>query len=337
MLTARRHAILKIIVDEYVSKAAPVASKNIADNYDFKVSPATIRNDIAYLEQEGYITHPYSSAGSIPTDKTYRYYVESISGNLELPLADRYAVYELSQNTNDKIEQRLKLAAAWLASFVHNMAVITSPTATHYRLKYLHLVSLADFVALLILVLHEAKVRRQILYFNTKIIQDDLTKLANKLSSIYSGMTSNEVLAVKAELSPEEEHISECVAEMIAAEDKLEYGELYLQGLRLMLSQPEFTHSPSILNILEVLEREDWLKNISCPELNKGELKIIIGEENPEVALQDLSLVISQYGSPNKASGIVGVLGPKRMDYTRAICSINCLSSLLSESVAEYT
>jgi heat-inducible transcriptional repressor len=122
----------------------------------------------------------------------------------------------------------------------------------------------------------------------------------------------------------------------MAAEDKLEYGEPYLEGLRLLLSQPEFTNSPRILGILEVLEGEDWLRNIFGQESSKGGVKVVIGEENPEPALQDLSLIASQYGVFNKASGIVGVIGPKRMDYAKTISSLNFLTAFLSDSVAGY-
>jgi len=191
-------------------------------------------------------------------------------------------------------------------------------------------------MALLIVVLYEAKVRRHVLSFGKQVSQDELTKLANKLTSIYSGMTSSEILANTEALSSEERQLSASLTEIMAAEDKLEYGEPYLEGLRLLLSQPEFTNSPRILGILEVLEGEDWLRNMFCQDSGKGGVKIVIGEENSEPALQDLSLIASQYGVLNKASGIVGVIGPRRMDYAKAISSLNCLSALLSNSVAEY-
>jgi heat-inducible transcriptional repressor len=122
----------------------------------------------------------------------------------------------------------------------------------------------------------------------------------------------------------------------MAAEDKLEYGETYLEGLRLLLGQPEFTNNSRVLGILEVLEGDDWLRNVFCQESGRAGVKVVIGEENPEPALQDLSLITSQYGVLDKASGIVGVIGPKRMDYARTISSLNFLTALLSDSVAEY-
>ena len=335
-LRERRETVLRVIIEDYITGAVPVASSAIVGKYDLKVSPATIRNDTAYLEREGYVIHPHRSAGSVPTDKAYRYYVELIGEEIELPRVEHYLIHQISQEAKEELERWLRTVAALLARLVHNLVVITTPKADRCRFKHLDLVALQDFMALLIVVLYEAKVRRQVLSFSRKVSQDELTKLANKFNSIYAGMTSSEISAKKEGLSSEERQISECLAEIVATEDKLEYGEPYLEGLCLLLSQPEFTNSPRMLKILEVLEGEDWLRNIFCQELSKGGVKIVIGGENPEPALQDLSLVTSQYGVPDKASGIVGVIGPKRMDYAKAISSLNCLSTLLSNSVAEY-
>ncbi len=332
----RRETVLRVIIEDYITKAAPVASSTIVEKYGLKVSPATVRNDTAYLEREGYVIHPHRSAGSIPTDRAYRYYVELIGAEIELPRVEQYLVHQISQEAKEELEQWLKTVAALLARLVHNLVVITSPKAVRCRFKHLDLVALQDFVALLIVVLYEAKVRRQVLSFSRKVSQDELTKLANRLTSVYGGMTSSEILATREGLSSEERQVSESLVEIMAAQDKLDYGEPHLEGLRLLLGQPEFADSPRILGILEVLEGEGWLRNIFSQESNKGGVKVVIGEENPEPALQDLSLLASQYGVPDKASGIVGVIGPKRMDYAKAISSLNCFSALLSDSVAEY-
>ena len=336
MLPERRESILRIIVHEYIAGATPVASRDIAYNYNLNVSPATVRNDVAYLEEEGYIMHPHPSAGAIPTDKAYRYYVEMISRDVELPPAEQYWTYELFQGAKEEFEQWLKLAAVLLARFVHNVAVVTPVKAPRCRFKHLDLVALQDFVVLLILVLYEARVRQRIIFFDKKVTQDDLTIIANKLNSNYTGMAGSELSAGEVELSPEERQVTECVVSMITAEDRLGYGKPYLEGLHLMLSQPEFASNPKALNLLELLEGEDWVEAMFQPRLATGEIKVIIGGENPHEALQDLSLILSEYGVPYKAGGIVGVIGPRRMDYTRAISSVNYLSSLLSKSVARY-
>jgi heat-inducible transcriptional repressor len=262
--------------------------------------------------------------------------VELIGVEIELPGVEQYLIHQLSREAREELEQWLKTVATLLAHLVHNLVVITTPKAVRCRFKHLDLVALQDFMALLIVVLHEARVRRQVLSFDRKISQDALTKIANRLTSTYDGMTSSQILARREGLSSEERQISESLAEIMAAEDSLDYGEPYLEGLRLLLSQPEFTGSPRVLEILEVLEGEDWLSSMLGQESSRGGVQVVIGEENPEPALQDLSLLASQYGVPDKASGILGVIGPKRMDYAKAISSLNCLSALLSSSVAEY-
>jgi heat-inducible transcriptional repressor len=335
-LKERRETVLRVIIEDYITRAVPVASNAIAEKYGLQVSPATIRNDTAYLEREGYVIRPHRSAGSVPTDKAYRYYVELIGEEIELPSVEQYLINQIPQEAKEELEQWLKTVAALLARLVHNLVVITTPKAVCCRFKHLDLVVLQDFMALLIVVLYEAKVRRQVLSFSRKVSQDELTELASKLTSIYGGMTSSEILAKKERLSSEERQLAESLAETMAAEDKLEYGEPYLEGLRLLLGQPEFTSSPRILGILEVLEGEDWLRTMFGQESGKGGVKVVIGEENPEPALQDLSLIASQYGVLDKASGIVGVIGPKRMDYAKAISSLNFLTAFLSDSVAEY-
>ncbi len=333
----RRETVLRAIVEEYITGAAPVASRAIVDRHGLKVSPATIRNDTAYLEREGYVVRPHHSAGSVPTDKAYRYYVQLIGEEVELPAVDEYLTYYMLRETREGLEHWLKTVASLLAGLLRNMVVITSPKPVECRLKHLNLVALQDFMALMIVVLCEARIRRQVLSFNRRVSQDELTTIANKLTSTYAGMTSTEILELQEELSSEERQVSSLVAEVIDAEDRLEYGEPHLEGLRLLLSQPEFTSSPSMLGVLEVLEGQDWLRGILSQEFRKGEVKVLIGDENPEPAFQGLSLVASQYGQPDRVSGIVGVVGPKRMDYARTISSLNCLSALLSDRATEYT
>ncbi len=335
-LEERRETILKIIVGEYISRAVPVASGSIAEDYTLEVSPATIRNDVAYLESEGYITHPHHSAGSVPTDKAYRYYVELLGNALDLGENEQYFFYQLFREAKDKIEQQLRLAVFFLARFVHNLAIITSPRAPESRLKHLDLVSLQDFVALLILVLYGVGVKQRILSFDEVISQDELTTLSNKFNAIYVGTTGSEIAASEPKLSPEEKIVAQAVVDIMEVENRQEYGRPYIEGLRLLLNQPEFHQSPRIITILELLETESWLASVLGQRVSMEKAEVIIGEENREEALQDFSLVVGQYGVSGKASGIIGVLGPKRMDYSRAISSVNSVSTLLSESVAEY-
>ena len=333
-LKERREAILRVIVGEYIGRAMPVASKSIAQDYDLKVSPATIRNDMAYLEGEGYITRPHHSAGCVPTDKAYRYYVESLGR--EVGFSGVEPVYHPVRKARDRIEAQIRWAVFFLARFVRNLAIITSPKTSQSHFKHLDLVSLQDFVALLILVLYGARIRQHFLSFDQAVSQDELTRLANRFNAVYEGMTSDEILAEEPGLLPRERKIAQAVVDIMEGENRLEYGMTYIEGLYLLLSQPEFSRTSRVVGILELLEKENWLANALGQQASEGKVEVIIGGENAEEALRDFGLVFGRYGASTRASGIVGVIGPKRMDYSRAISSVNSVSTLLSKSVAEY-
>jgi len=331
-LTARRERILRTIVSEYVASGAPVASKIISLT-DVRVSPATIRNDVTALEEEGYVTRPHASAGAVPTDRAYRFYVESIGHDIQLPVADQLLIAGVCHDASEELDTRLRLIATLLAHFVHNAALVTQPKATRASLRHLHIVSLQDTLALLILVLCEpAVVRQRTITLPQSMPQDELTTLSNRLGERLAGMTVDDVLG-EIEKADQDKDIMVQILDVMRAEDRPELGRAYFEGLHLVLSQPEFAKSPRALTLLRMIERDDWLETALGPASIDEGIRVIIGQENRDEALQDLSLVIGNYGLSGRSRGVIGVVGPKRMDYTRAISSVNYLAALLSESL----
>jgi len=333
-LTRRRETVLKIIVSEYIATAVPVASETIFRNYTLGVSPATIRNDMAYLEQEGYIARPHTSSGSVPLDKGYRYYVESLAKETELPLEDQYRIRKLFHEVEEEFERWLKLAAAIAARLVRNAALVTFPKSTQCRFRHLELVGLQEFVALMVLVLSEAIIKRQLLSFEEPVTQERLTTMANKLNATYAGSTGSEILAKKIGLTSEEEQVAKAVVDIMTAEDELEYEEPYLDGLRLMLGQPEFAHKDRMLSLMELMETKEWLSSAFAQQSSGVGVQVVIGEENRDETLHDLSVVFSRYGIPGRVGGTIGIIGPTRMDYRRAISTVDYMSAVLSDLVA---
>jgi len=332
--TPRRKAILNIIVAEYIATAMPVASETILRNYKLGVSSATIRNDMAYLEKEGYIAKPHTSAGSIPLAKGYRNYVESISKDIELPMEEQYHIRDSFHNVEEEVERWLKLAAALMSRLVGNAALVTFPKAKQCRLKHLELVSLHEYLALLILVLSETVLKQQLLPFSQPITQEQLNIITNKLNTNYAGLTSSQVLAKKSTVNSEEQRITDSVVDMMITEDELEYHATYLEGLRLMLGQPEFMGKDRMLRVMELMEARDWLKSVLHNQLENERVQVVIGEENRDESLKDLSLVLGRYGIPQKVKGAIGVIGPTRMDYRRAISTVGYMSDVLSYLLA---
>lgn len=332
MLSARTGAILKFIVGKYIEQAVAVSSQLIANNSEIGVSPATIRNEMAYLEQEGYIIRPHTSAGSIPSDKGYRYYVESL-GNINLPQTEQHLVSHLFHQVEKEVEKWLGLTATLLAQLAKNVALVTVPKPLDGKFKNMELVALRDSLALLVLVFHGAKIKQKLITLEQIMPQPSLTTIANKLNAAYSGLNRRQILAQNIELSLIEQQIKKHLVEMMQAEDELEYEEPYLDGWHLMLKQPEFAHSHRIRALMELVEQRNLLKTLLPKELSHS-LRVIIGKENEAEAFHDYSVVITHYGIPDEVSGTVGVIGPTRMPYAHTIPSVSYLASVLSELVA---
>ncbi|MFQ5997501.1 MAG: heat-inducible transcriptional repressor HrcA [Dehalococcoidales bacterium] len=333
MLSARTETILKSIVSKYIAQAVPVPSQGIASDPELGVSSATVRNEMARLEQEGYIIRAHPSAGSIPSDKGYRYYVESLK-EVRLSLSEQRLISHLFHQVERELEKWLSLAAALLAQQVQNMAVVTLPKSTDCRFKHLELVALQDSLALVVFVLHGAKVKQQLIIFEQMVAQPELTTMANKLNAAYSGLTRRQISAKDLDLSPAEQQITDLLLNMMKTEDEQEYAEPYLDGWHFMLNQPEFTHSHKMLDLMELVEHRDLLKNIIPKGLESHQVQVVIGKEHKDETFHNYSVVISKYGIPDEAVGTVSVLGPTRMPYAHAISTVGYLSSLLSKLVA---
>jgi heat-inducible transcriptional repressor len=330
----RRDAVLKIIVSEYIATATPVASEAILRHHSLGVSPATIRNDMASLEDDGYITRPYTSSGGVPLDKGYRFYVENISGNTDLSGDEQKRIRRLLDTAVDEYDRLLKIAAGVMSRLVGNAAIVTFPKSAECRYKHIELVSMQQYVVMLVLILSNAVLRRQTIKFGEPVDQVQLSEAAVKFNREYAGRTRGQIAAGKLEMTPLEKKISGTIREVMAGEDAIEYESSYFEGLRLMLEQPEFVQRERMLGVLELMEAKGWLRNVIDWQVTEEGVKVIIGEENRESALHDLSLVFSHYGVPDQVQGAVGIIGPKRMDYSRAISTVNYISGLLSELVA---
>ncbi len=334
MLSCRTETILKSIVDQYIARAIPVPSQRIINDQALGISAATIRNEMAHLEQEGYITRPHPSAGSIPSDKGYRYYVESLN-EVELPLTEQRMISHLFHQVEKEMEEWLILAATLIARWAQNVAVVTMPKPVGCQFKHLELVALQDLLALVVLVLRGAKVKQQLITFDQVISQPQLVAIANKLNDAYSGLTSSQVLAKNIGLSPIEQAVTDCLLKIMQAEDAQGYEETYLSGWHFILDQPEFAHANRILALMKLVEHRNLLKTIVPDELPSHGVQVIIGKENKAEVIHDYSVVISRYGLSKEAIGTISVVGPTRMPYARVISTVGYLASVMSELVAE--
>ena len=335
-LTERRAQLLSLIIGEYVDTAMPVGSDAIVRRFDLPFSSATIRNEMARLEDEGYITHPHTSAGRVPADKGYRYYVEALMQERDLPSEVKQTIRHQFHQAGREEDEWVHLSAAVLARAVENAAVVTLPRTPESHLKRLELVGIQDGAALLVIVLQQARVKQQVLIFPEPMDQDQLTAIANHLNAAFRGHTADEIRGSQAQLTQMEWHVANAIREIMSASDRGGYDEAYLEGVRNVLQKPEFGTSDKMLNQLEVLEQRNLTKLIPFREISADGVTVMIGAENEEDAMHDYSVVISPYGVPGGISGAMAVVGPTRMRYSQTISTVRFIAGLMSEMLATY-
>jgi len=330
----RRESVLRIIVDDYISTAMPVASESVIRKYHIGVSSATIRNDMARLEEEGFITRPHTSAGSIPRDKGYRQYVESISDIIDLPEAEKRIIRRFFSEASDEIDRWLKLAAEVISHHVGNAVLISYPKARESKLMHVELLPLHDLMVLLIVVINEAVIKRKILSFGEELSAEYLLQMANKLNVIYAGLTQSEISDKKIKLGTHEQVAVKAIQGIITDHDEANSEEPYIEGLRLLLRQPEFSQKEKMLMLMDAIEENRrCIASKFCGQLNEG-LQVQIGEECKDENFKDLSLVFSPYGAARNLRGSIGVIGPTRMDYHHVMATVHYVSEVLSDLLA---
>lgn len=334
MLSTRKQTILKSIIEQYINRAVPIPSQDIVDNFDLPVSSATVRNEVAYLEREGYIIRPHTSAGSVPSDKGYRFYVETLD-SVKIPEPEQVLIDHLFHQVEEELENWLSLAATLLAQLTKNVAVVSVPKSPGSRFKHVELVALQDVLALIVFVLYGAKVKQQLISFTVPVEQEELTVMANKMNDLFFGLNREQISSRKSELTQSESAISDCLIRMMQVEDERSPEETYLEGWHFLFNQPEFVHTNRVLALMELAEQRSLLKTVIHGELPDRGIKVVIGKENEVEAVQNYSFVLTRYGLPGEATGTLGLVGPTRMQYTRNLTVVNYLSLVLSELIGE--
>lgn len=332
MLSPRQTAILKLIVVDYIASAMPVASEAIVRYHDVKASPATIRNDMGQLETEGYIIRPHISSGAVPTDKGYRWYVTELATEVQLPIWEQQQIQQQLGQVGQEMEEWVRVAATLLSHAMRNVAVVSMPKAPECRLKHLELLLTQEFAALLVLVLQQATLKRQVVHLPRHSDQQELDTIANKLNHLCAGQGAARIEATARRQDAIEDLVTQATVRIMKAEDEHLYDELYLEGLRHMLSQPEFAGQKQILVMLEMLEERSLIRSM-LPQVTGGDVKVIIGSENKDDAMHRCSLVLARYGQPAGVGGALGVIGPTRMHYERAMPMVKYISSVMSQMI----
>jgi heat-inducible transcriptional repressor len=338
-MTPRRQAVLGLVIRSYIEKGQPVGSKAFVENYGLEISPATIRNEMSALEELGYLTHPHTSAGRVPTDQGYRFFVEHLLGETELPITEQLMIQHQFHQARLELDQWVRLAVAVLAHTTRKAALATPPRARESKYKHIELLALRDTLVLMVLVLMGGTVKQQMLTLDEPVEQETLSRLSNQLNDRYKGLTAGQITRGSAGLPALGRQITRIVAQVVAQVDQQVADQVYRDGLIHMLAEPEFAEGQQVRGIVQTFEGPSLSSIVTSAAgpLEVGGVQVLIGGEGRWHEFADLALVLSRYGVEGGASGLLGVVGPLRMTYDRTIGAVRYVSRLMSDLVSDWS
>jgi heat-inducible transcriptional repressor len=338
-LDPRAQAILRAVIEEYVHTATPVGSLALVEKYNLPVSSATVRSILAELELAGLLTHPHTSAGRVPTDLGYRYYVESIVETVPLPPVEQLMIRHQFGQVEFASEHWFRLAATTLASATGSAGLATPAKSVAGRLRRVDLVGIHHRMASLILVLREGTVKQQLLNFDEPISAATLAEATTLVNEQLAHLTASQIeqrllrLAGDNDAAKLARRVGERVLRIMRDIDAEKIEEVFSDGLLNVLAAPEFAQSEKVRRVFSALENRSYLGDLVVSVAGAGRVQVFIGGENGPVEMHEVSLVLAPYGRPGRAVGVVGVLGPTRMSYPHAIGTVSFVSGLLDELV----
>ena len=333
MLGERAATVLNVLVGEYLQSATPVASDDIARSLSHKISPATVRNTMSQLTENGFISRPHISSGGVPSDLGYRHYVESLPAPAELSPELRHSVDRDLAQTEPDIGGWSQRCAAILSGLTDNLAIVTAPRAESPRLKRIQLVFLHESTALLVIVLEEARLLRRLLPFDQRVDQSQLDVAASRLNECLGGLDRTQMQSSRFELSFLEELVREGSLNLMREAESTDTQEHYIDGLRLLLGQPEFSTGALARELVQLLEERILLERVLNATIDTEDPVVYIGSENQDKFLDPFGIIVCQYGVPHGVGGTICVIGPKRMGYVAAIGGVRHLSAFMSQMV----
>ena len=332
-LSPRQQAILKVIVHEYVQSGRPIGSKSLTERYGMGFSPATVRNEMAELEDAGLVQHLHTSGGRAPTDDGYRYYVRHLMGDVELPAGDQIMIRHQFLQA-DHLDGWMDLAATVLAEVAGNVSVVTAPRTVTSELRHFELISLRPHVALLIMVTRASAVKQVMIHLPEDVEQTRLSRLSDALVEELRGLGS-EAIAVKSfGADPLSALVIDQLALALRSLDSADQTAIRHSGLENIVGQSELGDA-DLHHVLGLLRGGAFLSAV-LPRLGRRmDVQVFIGDETLPDELRHFGVVIGAYGVEDLVTGVLGVLGPTRMSYWRTISTVRYMARLMSDLMAD--
>jgi heat-inducible transcriptional repressor len=341
-LDARSDVILRTVIDEYVSSATPVSSTSLVENHPLGVSSATVRNILSDLEAMGLLTHPHTSAGRVPTDAGYRYYVQVLADEWSLPQVEQRMIRHQFGQVEMTSEHWFRLAASTLAANTGTAGLATTAKAEAARVRRVDLVTVQDRLALLVVVFREGTMKQTLQNLPLDTDQERLNRVAGLLNVLAVDRTADEIEVALSDLPARDQvnddldllHLTGIgLVRTMREFDAALIDDIFSDGLLNVMAAPEFDRTEKVRSVFAALENRAYLGALVESVARAGSVQIFIGHENQSVEMQEVSLILAPYGRVGRAVGAVGVLGPTRMSYSQAIASVEFVSDLMSELV----
>jgi len=349
-LDERKAAVLRAIVEQYVDTAQAVGSQTVTSMTGLGVSAATVRNEMSLLERDGYIAQPHPSAGRVPTDRGYRYYVDHLGGAGQLPATERRRIVEFFSSATLAMDQLLSQTSQLLAGVTAHAAVVVGPELQAVVVRAANLVSLQSRVVLAVVVLSNGSVEKDVVVFDDDVSDDDVADASVRFAQQLAGRRLADVSRIADEPAagpsaadrragdrPATGRVAEIVnTSRLALQTRLEQHQsepLYVGGASRLAAEHDAFVTTSTARLLELLEQHGVLASLMRELLGPG-LTVSIGSENTSLDLRECSLVLAPYLVEGEAAGTVGVLGPTRMDYRKAQAAVSTVSQQLGRQLS---
>jgi heat-inducible transcriptional repressor len=339
-LDERPREILKRIIRSYVMNGEPVGSRTLAKAMDWKFSPATIRNIMADLEEEGYLAQPHTSAGRIPSEQGYRFYVDNLADSSKLSKSEeRYASRMLAES--DSPEDVMSRTSVVLSTISKNVGIVVAPPMAATVLKHIEFVDLTDGKILVIFVSTSGLIQRKLIRVGERYTQDELDKAGRYLVEKFSGKTLTDIRNELLRMMQAERSLFDRILSLLQTwRDTLDpepiSAGVYLQGTANIISQPEFADVERMRALFVMFEEKSRLVKIlnECISSNPPEgVRIAIGSELGVPDMRNFTLITSSYASSDHTTGFLGIIGPTRMEYERGISIVGYLGRLVGEMI----
>ncbi|MBC8590780.1 heat-inducible transcriptional repressor HrcA [Wansuia hejianensis] len=338
MLDERKLKVLYAIINSYISSAEPIGSRTISKNYDLGVSSATIRNEMSDLEDLGFLSKPHSSAGRVPSDKAYRFYVNQLlkQNKQSIGTEKDIEIKEILANKSWEMEELIRNSAEMLSALTSYTAIVASPKLKTSKVKTIQLLSLDDLRVLMIIVCDTGIVKKAIYKPKNPISSDQLSTISKFLNIKLQGLSMDELLIqfennVFEEMYKYKGVIDELIPIINDSIEDLTSIDLYSYGLTKILNFPEYRDVEKVKEFISFVEDKDLILDILLNNSSSEDIDILIGSENKYAPIKDISMITATYKIGNKTISKVGLVGPTRMDYLNLIDTLKIFSANITD------